>query len=68
MHVGGIFCDLGKTSNCVNQEILLTKFHFIGIQGITLSWFRSYLTDRKQETEIKSLNSIQSTYSNWGSI
>ena len=23
MHVGGIFCDLAKASDCMNQEILL---------------------------------------------
>jgi hypothetical protein len=56
---------LAKVFDCVNHKILLTKLHFIGIQGTSLSWFRSYLTDRKQKIEIKS---IQSTYSNWGSV
>jgi hypothetical protein len=68
MHVGGIFCDLAKAFDCVNHEILLTKLHFFGIQGTTLSWFRSYLRDRKPKIEIKSPNSIQNTYSNWGII
>jgi hypothetical protein len=68
MYVGGIFCELEKTFDCVNHKILLTKLQFIGIQGIMLSWFRSYLTDRNQKTEIKSSNSIQSTYSYWRSI
>jgi hypothetical protein len=56
MHVGGIFCDLAKAFGCINHEIVSTK-HFIGIQGTTLSWFRS-LTDRKQKTEMNSSNSI----------
>jgi hypothetical protein len=34
MHVGGIFCCLAKASDCVNNEILLTKLHIYGIQGI----------------------------------
>jgi hypothetical protein len=46
MHVDGIFCDLVKVFDCVNHEVLLTKLHFIGIQGTTLSSFRSYLIDR----------------------
>jgi hypothetical protein len=32
------------------------------------SWFRSYLTDRKQNNEIKSLHLTQNTYSNWGTM
>jgi hypothetical protein len=47
---------------------LLTKLHYFGIQGATASWFKSYLTDRKQKIEIKSPYATQSTYSNWGTI
>jgi hypothetical protein len=36
----------------VNHKILLTKLHFFGIQGETASWFRAYLTDRKQNHQI----------------
>jgi hypothetical protein len=50
MHVGGIFCDLAKAFDCVNNEILLTKLHFYGIQGTGAEWFRSYVTDRRQKT------------------
>jgi len=56
---GGIFCDLSKAFDCENHEILLTKLHFYGIQGITLDWFRSYITNRKQKVEIKSSNLTQ---------
>jgi hypothetical protein len=60
MNVSGIFCDLAKAFNCIRHKILLT-----GVQGATASWFRSYLTDRKQKIENKLSNLTQSTYSNW---
>jgi hypothetical protein len=66
LYVGGIFCDLSKVFDCVNQEILLTKLHFYGIQGISIEWFRSYLTNRKQKVEIKSPNSTHNLASDWG--
>jgi hypothetical protein len=69
MHVGGIFCDFAKAFDCVNHEILLIKLlGGGGIQGATASSFRSYVTDRKQKTEIKSSHLTQSTYNKvWSS-
>jgi hypothetical protein len=59
MHVGGIFCDLAKAFDFVNNEILLVKLHYYGIQGTVANWFRSYLTNRKQESEINLRNFAQ---------
>jgi hypothetical protein len=39
--------------------------HYYGIQGTVTKWFRFYLTDRKQKTEIKSLQKFSS---NWRTI
>jgi hypothetical protein len=46
MHVGGIFCELAKAFDCVNNEVLLTILRYFGIKGSMTNWFKSYLTDR----------------------
>ena len=68
LHVGGIFCDISKAFDCVNHEILLAKVHFYGIQEITIDWFRSYLTNRKQNVEIKSPTTNRNFISDWGTL
>jgi hypothetical protein len=45
--VGGIFCDLRKSSDCVSHDILLSKMAFYGIKGIAQK-LRSYLRGRYQ--------------------
>ena len=48
----GIFIDLKKAFDTVNHEIPLTKLEHYGIRGVINSWFRSYLSDRRQSIEI----------------
>jgi hypothetical protein len=43
LSVGGIFCDLKKLFDCVNQEILVDKLQFHGIKGTFLALVQSYL-------------------------
>ena len=43
----GIFVDFQKAFYTLNHDILLTKLNCYGICGSTNSWFRSYLTNRK---------------------
>jgi hypothetical protein len=50
MHVGGIICDLAKTFDSANNDILLAKLYFCGIQEVYADCFQTYL--KKQETEI----------------
>ena len=47
-----ILLDFAKAFDTVNHEILLNKLEHYGIRGNALDWFKSYLSDRMQCTEI----------------
>ena len=49
----GVFIDLRKAFDVVNDDILLGKLHHYGFRGIINEWFASYLKGRFQTTEIK---------------
>ena len=46
------FMDLTKAFVTLTHEIVLRKHHPYGISGITLNWFRSYVTNRSQYLEL----------------
>jgi hypothetical protein len=57
IYIIGIFIDLSKVSDVLNDELLLEKLSYYGVRGTTNSWFRSYLTNRRQSIEINQSDS-----------
>jgi flagellin-specific chaperone FliS len=50
--VCGLFLDLSKAFDTVNHDILLAKMDKYGIRGEPLTWFKNYLSNRKQYVKI----------------
>ena len=42
------FIDFRKAFDCVQHDVLLEKLSLLGLEAGVVSWFKSYLTDRKQ--------------------
>ena len=54
-----VFLDFAKAFDTVNHAILLSKLENIGIRGLPLLWFQSYLHKRQQITKINNTTSAK---------
>ena len=52
LYTCGVYLDLQKVSDTVNQNILLAKLKHYGIKGTSFDWFKSFICDRVQYTSI----------------
>jgi hypothetical protein len=47
---------MSKAYDKVQYDILLKKMYGVGIRGIALEWFKSYLRNREQVVEFQHYN------------
>ena len=55
--VGLVLIDLKKAFDTVDHDILVKKLELYGVQQRELSWFRSYLSNRKQFCRVNGVDS-----------
>ena len=55
--IGSVFIDLRKAFDTVNHEILCQKLEHYGVDDRNLSWFQSYLSNRKQFCRVNGIYS-----------
>ena len=56
LYTCGVYLDLQKAFDTVNQEILLKKLEYYGIKGTSYNWFQSFLCGRMQLLRLKRVN------------
>ena len=57
LYACGVYLDLKKAFGTVNHKILLSKLDHYGIRGIANDWFKSFLVNKTQYTNINGSNS-----------
>ena len=63
LYIYGVYLDLQKAFDTVNHEILLEKLKYYGIKETSHNWFKSYLCERLQYTQIKDSESSRKAVS-----
>jgi len=53
--VGALLIDLSKAFDSISHPLLINELASIGIDGLSLDWFRSFLSARKQRVVINKI-------------
>ena len=51
-HIHAVFLDATKAFDRVDGTVLLQILHSIGVHGVALTWFHSYLSGRRIRTRV----------------
>jgi len=52
-----VYLDFSKAFDTVSHEILLAKLDHVGVRGVGNSWFRSFLSNRRQYVHVNDCDS-----------
>ncbi|CAD6224365.1 GSCOCG00011771001-RA-CDS, partial [Cotesia congregata] len=55
LFVGIVYLDFARAFETINRKRLIEKMKSLGITGVVLKWFESYLFDRKQRVKFKNV-------------
>ena len=67
-YTAALFLDLSKAFDTLEHDVLLMKLEKYGIRGTVLSWFKSYLCDRKIRVKCHVASSGKIEYSEYQTV
>ena len=68
LYTAALFLDLSKAFDTLEHDVLLLKLEKYGIRGTVLSWFKSYLCDRKIRVKCQIASSGKMEYSDYQTV
>ena len=67
-HIIGVFIDLSKAFDTLEHNVLYKKLAKYGIRGVSLDWYKSYLTNRQLRVKCLISSTQQYEYSDYSHV